>query len=147
MKEFKYESMKETLTDAARKDLIAYRLKRAFETYEEAEYIAKGQYYNAAVNRLYYACYYAASALMLKHNLEVSTHKGVRNQLGLHFITTGKLEPIYGSIYSRLFQARQAGDYEDFAYCDLSMYQDYKPLVLKFILGVKAYIDEKTEDL
>lgn len=133
--------MKETLDDLTRKDLVEYRLSRANDTIDEADYNAKGGYYNAAVNRLYYACYYAASALMLKSNLEASTHKGVRNQLGLHFITNGKIEPIYGSIYSRLFQARQAGDYEDFVYCDENMYAEYKPLAIKFIERIKRQID------
>lgn len=41
-------------------DLIAYRLQRAHETLKEADYNAQGDYYNAAVNRPYYACYYAA---------------------------------------------------------------------------------------
>ncbi|MDE6288170.1 MAG: HEPN domain-containing protein [Muribaculaceae bacterium] len=133
--------MKETLYNINRKNLIEYRLKRADETLEEAEYNARGMYYNAAVNRLYYACFYAAAALMLKYNLDTSTHKGVRNQLGLQFITAGKLEPRYGSIYSRLYQARQAGDYEDFVYCDENMYNEYKPLANDFITAMKELIN------
>ena len=133
--------MKETLDDETRRELIQYRFHRAIETIEEAEYNAKGGYYNAAVNRLYYACYYAASALMLKFGFEASTHKGIRNQLGLHFITTGKLAPRYGAIYSRLFQARQAGDYDDFVYCDEDMFSEYKPQAEEFITAVRELVD------
>lgn len=128
------------MDEESRRGLINYRLKRASETLEEAEYNAKGKYYNAAVNRLYYACYYAASALMLKSGLETSTHKGVRNQLGLHFISNGKLDPYFGSIYSRLFQARHDSDYEDFVYCDENLYSEYKPQAESFIEAIKSLI-------
>ena len=132
--------MKEELDDATRRELVAYRLKRAEETIEEADYNAKGGYYNAAVNRLYYACYYAASALMLTERLDISTHKGIRNQLGLHFILKGRLDQRYGAIYSRLYQARQAGDYEDFVFCSLEMYDAFRPESISFISAVKALI-------
>ena len=47
--------MKVTLDEDSRRDLIEYRLQRSNETLEEADYNAKGGYYNSAVNRLYYA--------------------------------------------------------------------------------------------
>lgn len=132
--------MKEELDETTRRELIDYRLKRAEETLEEADYNATGGYYNAAVNRLYYACYYAASALMLTEHLDISTHKGIRNQLGMHFILKGRLDQRYGAIYSRLYQARQAGDYEDFVFCNLEMYDDFKPLAVSFIDAIKSLI-------
>ena len=57
-----------TLDNGSASDLIKYRLQRAYETLEEADYNARGSYFNAAVNRLYYSCYYAASALMLAYD-------------------------------------------------------------------------------
>lgn len=57
--------MKDDFDPGSIEDLIEYRLQRASETLEEADYTAKGGYFNAAVNRLYYSCYYATSALML----------------------------------------------------------------------------------
>lgn len=46
--------MNDNLDAGSIEDLIEYRLLRAFETLEEADYTAKGGYFNAAVNRLYY---------------------------------------------------------------------------------------------
>ena len=136
--------MKENLNDQSRKDLIDYRLSRAKETLEEAEYNARGEYYNAAVNRLYYACYYAASALMLNARLDVSTHKGILNQLGFRFIKTGVLEQRFGSIYARLYNARQVGDYEDFIFCDSDMYNEYKPLAKDFVSTIASLLSDKS---
>ncbi len=67
-------------------DLISSRLQRANEILEEAAYNAKGNYFNAAINRLYYACYYAACALMLANGLSASTHNGIKALLGLNFL-------------------------------------------------------------
>lgn len=58
--------MREKLNSETRAAIVSYRLERAHETLQEADYNANGGYYNTAINRLYYACYYAASALLLK---------------------------------------------------------------------------------
>lgn len=58
--------MNEILDAESRKALVEYRISRAFETLKEAEVLFKESFYNAAVNRLYYACYYAAVAFVAK---------------------------------------------------------------------------------
>lgn len=54
----------ETLTPEQRSDLVAYRFERAHEAIAEARYLREGGYFNAAVTRLYYACFYAAQGLL-----------------------------------------------------------------------------------
>lgn len=128
--------MKHTLNSGSTVDLIRYRLQRAEETLVEADYNAKGEYFNAAVNRLYYACYYAASALMLAHNLDSSSHKGIKTMLGLHFIKPGILDIKYGRIYQQLFENRQSGDYEDFVYCDAELFNALRPQAADFVEAI-----------
>ena len=81
--------MKEMLDEQSRLGLIHYRLERADEAMEEARIMADSSHYNAAVNRLYYACFYAVQALLLKHHIAATTHAGVKSMLGLHFISKG----------------------------------------------------------
>lgn len=57
-------------------DLIQYRIARAKETLEEAGVLSSSGHWNACVNRLYYACFYAVSALLTKHDLSSSKHSG-----------------------------------------------------------------------
>lgn len=83
--------MKETLDEQSRKELVVYRLDRADETMQEASLMAKEGHYNAAVNRLYYACFYAVQALLLKNQIAATTHAGVKSMLGLHFVSKGVL--------------------------------------------------------
>lgn len=76
------------------------------------------EYWNASINRMYYACYYAVSALLVNNGIEAHTHAGVRQMFGLHFIRTEKLSQKTGKYYSELFNARYSGDYDDFAFFD-----------------------------
>ena len=58
--------MKDTLDEESRQALIKYRMERAYDSMNEAKLLADESFYNAAINRLYYACYYAAVALFGK---------------------------------------------------------------------------------
>jgi uncharacterized protein (UPF0332 family) len=55
------------MTDEHTKALIKYRIERAEETYNEALLMRTGDHWNACANRLYYACFYAVSALLVKY--------------------------------------------------------------------------------
>lgn len=77
--------MKPQLDDTTRSNLVTYRLSRSHRALDEVEYLAKGEFYSSAVSRLYYACYYAAVALLVANKLETQTHAGVKSLLSQHF--------------------------------------------------------------
>jgi len=95
------------------KDLIHYRLERAKETLQDAKLLAEKQRWNSAINRLYYAAYYAVIALLLKGNFKTTTHNGVKSKFSEQFIKTKLFPAELGRIYSQLFTWRQKGDYAD----------------------------------
>ena len=96
-----------------KEEYIAYRIKRAEEVYDEALFLVQKKSWNTIINRLYYSCFYAVIALLLKNNIKTNTHRGTLNQFGLLFIKTEKINTEYGTLYSRLFDYRQKGDYGD----------------------------------
>ena len=96
------------------KDLISYRMSRANESMEDARILADAGRWNACVNRLYYACFYAISALLVHHGLSSSKHTGVRSLFNKHYVKTGKIPKKLARIYNDLFERRQEGDYIDF---------------------------------
>jgi uncharacterized protein (UPF0332 family) len=126
-------SPKQELSQESREALSAYRLQRAKETLLEADALISGEFYNAAVNRLYYACYYAVIALLIKNNITAQTHQGVRQMFSLHFIVTGKILQHYSSFYSRLFNDRISGDYDDYVQYDTEMIRIIRPQAETFI--------------
>ncbi len=91
------------------KDLIYYRLERAKETLEDAKLLADKQRWNSAINRLYYAAYYAVTALLHSENFKTTTHNGTKAMFSEHFIKTGLFPAELGKIYSQLFNMETKG--------------------------------------
>jgi uncharacterized protein (UPF0332 family) len=102
------------MTDEEKKALIQYRITKAKDTYCEIALLIDHQLWNTAINRLYYACYYAVSALLIKYDVQAQTHAGTRRMFGLNFIKPRIVSQASGKLYSNLFDKRQTGDYEDF---------------------------------
>lgn len=96
--------------------LIIHRLDRAEEALQEAELLLEAGHYNATVNRTYYACFYAVSALLLTENLSSSKHSGIRSLFSQHWVKKGRLPRELGSFYKLIFDCRQKGDYADLAF-------------------------------
>ena len=97
-----------------RQALIKYRMDKARKTFNEIDILLKNKLYNTAVNRLYYAAYYAVIALLIKHNINAQTHAGVRQMFGLHFIKSSLISKDSGKFFSDIYDMRQTGDYDDF---------------------------------
>ena len=95
-------------------DLVLYRMARADEAMEDARILAMAGRWNACVNRLYYACFYAVSALLVRDGLSSSKHAGVRSLFNKEYVRTGKVPKDLARIYNDLFERRQEGDYIDF---------------------------------
>lgn len=102
------------MMEQERNDMVAYRMKRANDTLNEIDILVENNLWNTAINRLYYACYYAVSALLLKNNIGAQSHSGTRLMFGLHFIKTGTIPKELGKFYTEIFDLRHTGDYDDF---------------------------------
>ena len=83
-------------------DYIAYRLIKANEALHDAELLAQNNSWNACVNLLYYTCYYAMSALLLKNGISTQIHAGLKTQFNLHYIKTGIVDKDFGKLYVNL---------------------------------------------
>jgi uncharacterized protein (UPF0332 family) len=125
-------------------DLINYRLKRAKDTLHEVDDLIKLGYYQTAVNRLYYACFYAISALFVQSNIKTRTHSGVRQMFGQHFIQTGVISKELGKYYSTLFEKRITGDYDDFIDIDKETVEMLVEPATQLIIAIDHLILDKT---
>jgi uncharacterized protein (UPF0332 family) len=94
------------------------------------------------LNRLYYACFYAVTALLAQHGLSSSKHSGVKSFFNQRFVKTGIISRPHGSLYNHLFENRQEGDYVDFVVFDAT---DVEPLIQQaneFIETVSKQIEK-----
>lgn len=89
-----------SLTEEERKAIVSFRIQKAEETIGEAIGIATLGYWNAVANRLYYACYYMTSALLIQNKYAANTHRGIIHLLGLHYIKTGIVTKESGKFFT-----------------------------------------------
>ncbi|HNZ72445.1 MAG TPA: HEPN domain-containing protein [Prolixibacteraceae bacterium] len=122
-------------------DYIKYRIEKADDSFSDAKLLFSNQRWNACVNRLYYSCFYITIALLVKNDIETTTHDGVRNQLGKVFVKTGIIEKQLGKLYSKLFDYRLKGDYGDWFDFDEKLVTPLIPEVEKYLSRLKELID------
>lgn len=131
------------MNEEERAAYVSYRLEKSEETLDVAQLLIKNQKWNSAVNRLYYAAFYAVTGLLVHSGIDnTKSHSGVKNQFFLNFIKTQKIDTDLGKLYGDLFDWRQKGDYGDFFDFEA---KDVKPLrkpVQKLIDEIKREISQ-----
>jgi len=95
----------------AQKKLIGLWLEKAGEALASAELELNAGHTNFAVNRLYYACFYAVTALLLRDGKQFARHSAVKSEFGRTYIKPGRLDVKWNKFYQKLFDDRQEGDY------------------------------------
>ena len=133
--------MNTSLTEENYEALSRYRQERAHETLAEIPYLRDQGYYNTATNRLYYACYYAAAALLTKYHISTNTHAGVKTMLGLHFVSKGLISKESGRAFTNLFDSRQRGDYDEFVYSTREEVDELYPKAQRFIEEIDTLLN------
>jgi uncharacterized protein (UPF0332 family) len=93
--------------------LVNYRMERAAEALDEARLLFHAGHLHTFVNRLYYACFYAVSALLLTKGLSTSKHTHLRGMLHRELVRPGIIPIEHGKFFDLLFNNRQKGDYAD----------------------------------
>jgi len=68
--------------------------------------------YVGAINRAYYAIFYAANAVLNLEGLQRSKHSHVMSLFRQKYVKTGKVEVEFSKIYGQAFDSRNEGDYE-----------------------------------
>ena len=120
--------------------LIKYRMERAHETIDEAKTLFDAGYFNMYVSRLFYACFYAMSALLLTKNLSSSKHSYLRSLMHREFVKPGLIPMHLGKHFDRLFDNRQKGDYEDFVKFKSEDVEGWMKGTQEFIAHVESLI-------
>ncbi|MGF7137726.1 HEPN domain-containing protein [Roseimarinus sediminis] len=124
------------MTDFTLEDYIKYRIDRANATIEEVRVHIDNRFWNTAINRMYYACFYAVSALLAKEKIEVSSHSGVRQKFGENFVKTGLIDRDLAKHFTELFEKRHKGDYNDFYDYDEETVLRLYPFSQRFIAEI-----------
>ena len=92
---------------------VCYRLGKAQEAYQAASVLYEASQWNSVINRLYYACFYSASALLLYKHISAKSHSGVISRFSEHIVRTGIISIEEFRVYVKLLNWRSKGDYND----------------------------------
>jgi uncharacterized protein (UPF0332 family) len=122
--------------------LAEHLLSRSCESLEEARILAGSGHWNTCVNRLYYSCFYAASAILEKNGLSSAKHSGVRSLFNNHFARTGLVAKEVAAIYNDLFDRRQESDYGPFFVFEESDVRPWFNKVETFVNTMSAFVNE-----
>lgn len=79
-----------------------------------AELCFDNQGYRDAVNRSYYATFYALRAVLALEGVDFKRHKDVVSYFNQHYVATGKFERDLGKRIGRLKTMSEDCDYDDF---------------------------------
>ena len=122
--------------------VIQYRLARAWETLEDARILAHSKRWHACVNRMYYACFYMITGLLLTQGVSSSKHTGIRGLFNLHFVKPGTIDKDIAKIYNDLFERRQESDYIDFIQYEESQMLEWLSQTEKFLQTIAKEISQ-----
>jgi len=83
---------------------------QARETLAEADQLLASQAFRGAVNRSYYAAFYAARARLATRDMDAGRHTGLITLFQQHFVKTGLVPAETGKVLARAFEKRQNSD-------------------------------------
>ena len=120
----------------------AHLVLKANSTFEEALILKEHYKYQGASNRLYYALFYCANALLALKGLASSKHRGVKSLFDLHFVKMGLIDKKYSKLFSIVRRIREDSDYDNFYIIDRTEVEQNFTEVKDFIEYTKTFIDK-----
>ncbi len=128
-------------------ELCRYRLRQAEDTIAEATLLQNAGHYRGAVNRAYYAMFYAIQVLVFQNNVKVSKHSGIISYFDREFVKSGIFDKKLSKWLHRLFDLRQDADYDDLYeptpdQCDEAIEQ-----AKEFVSQIRALFKKQREEI
>ena len=132
-----------SLSDEERRAIVLYRIEKAQMAIADIHKLIPLCMWSVIANRLYYALYYAASALLIHNRHKVSTHKGVIALFNLYYIKDGLLPKEDGVLFANIFAFRQGSDYDDFFDATEEDVKRYLPQVEALVEKIVSIINQQ----
>ncbi len=121
-------------------DLVRYRLQQASETLAEATLLRDAGAFRGAVNRAYYAMFYALLALLATRQLGASKHSAAIALFDRDFVKTGVFSPEFSRALHLAFQRRQIHDYGEVVHADLLTANESIADAERFVAVIVTYL-------
>ncbi len=122
------------------REVVLIYLDGARDALRVAQYNLDGDFYGAAVNRAYYAFFYAATALLLTLDITRSKHSGVMAAFRQHFVKPGTFPVQDSRNYGEAFELRNITDYEMLGKADKTQAHTVVENARRFVKHCETYL-------
>lgn len=132
--------------EADRMNLSKYRLESAESTYRIARLCFENDGYKDAVNRSYYAVFYALRAVLAIEGVDFKRHKDVVAYFNQKYVATEIFPRELGKRIRRLKTLREDCDYDDFYIVSVEEVKNQLETAKTVICQVKKYLKDNLGD-
>lgn len=132
--------MKNKNTDI--KDYVRYKIVKSNHSLRAASLLMENKFYNEAINRLYFACFYLIKAFLFGHKIEADTHQEITNMMRKHLVEKNLITENDVIFYSNIFEIRQSVDYGYFIDFDKKIAEVLLTETEIFIINIKELISD-----
>lgn len=131
------------------KNYVRYKIVKSNHSLRAASLLMDNEFYNEAISRLYYACFYMIKAYFFEHQIDAKTHEEIRNLMNDHLVKTNAITENDVTFYTNIFEIRHSVDYGYFIDFDKKLAQILLTETEIFIINIKELIAEEftNEDL
>ncbi len=102
------------MQDKRKIELCKYRIGNAADSLKVAHDCLEKEYYRDAINRSYYAVFYAVKSVLALEGKDFKRHKDVIAYFNHTYVASGIISKEIGRKIGRLQQKREKSDYDDF---------------------------------
>ena len=127
------------------KDLSLYRVNQAEETVRSAKLCQENHFYKDAINRSYYAAFYAVKAVLAIESVDFKRHKDVVAYFNQHYVATGLFSKETGKSLARLQKKREVSDYDDFYIASAEEALEQIEVAANIVAETKDYLQKKIQ--
>jgi uncharacterized protein (UPF0332 family) len=124
-------------------DLLLYRMEQAHESLREATILRAAEAQRGAINRAYYAMFYALFALLATRQLGTSKHSGAISLFDREFVKTGVFPLALSKSLHLAFDRRQVHDYGEMIELDFAMVDETIADANAFVNAIEQYLREQ----
>ncbi len=132
--------------EQAQEILIRLWIDKAREALASAILESENGHISFAVNRLYYSCFYAVTALLLRDGRQFTKHSAVKAEFTKSYLKNDIIDRKWSKFYQKLFDDRQEGDYLPMAEFDAQEVKERILQTAEFIELISLMIMHDTGD-
>ncbi len=131
------------MQDKRKIDLCKYRMENSSDSLKVAQDCLTKGYYKDAVNRSYYAVFYAVKSILALEGKDFKRHKDVIAYFNQAYVASGVIPREIGRKVGRLQQKREKSDYDDFYLASKEETMEQIVNANEVIAAIKEYLKKE----